>query len=321
MSVRRWLVLLVACLSVAAPAATAAPIAIVARRIGLHSEYPGETRIGRLEFLGGLALASPDRRFGGYSGLEVRGDRLIAVSDLGHWLTARLEHDRSGRLIGLAEGDIAPLLDPAGRPLKAKRESDAESLRIAGDLALVTFERDHRLWWYRGWPPVSAPAAPVANPPGLDLLPENGGIEAAAILPHFRLLLISEGGRRPDGDLRTWYGDREGWYEIAYATSGQFVPTDAAALRNGDVFVLERRYRPLDGVAARLVRIAAEKIRPGARLEGEEVAEIAPPLNVDNMEGLALHEAEDGGVTLYLMSDDNRNPLQRTLLMQFRLRP
>ena len=37
------------------------------------------------------------------------------------------------------------------------------------------------------------------------------------------------------------------------------------------------------------------------------------------MEGLAVRRAGDEGYFLYLISDDNFSPLQRTLLLQFSL--
>ena len=49
----------------------------------------------------------------------------------------------------------------------------------------------------------------------------------------------------------------------------------------------------------------------------ELLAEIAAPLAVDNFEGVAAVRAPDGGVRLYIVSDDNFSPRQRTLLLAF----
>jgi len=38
---------------------------------------------------------------------------------------------------------------------------------------------------------------------------------------------------------------------------------------------------------------------------------------VDNMEAIAVHTDDAGRTVLTVMSDDNFNPLQRTLLMRF----
>jgi hypothetical protein len=61
-------------------------------------------------------------------------------------------------------------------------------------------------------------------------------------------------------------------------------------------------------------------IAPGAVLVGQEIARLAPPLSLDNMEGLAITE-EAGQTMVWLISDDNFSPLERTLLMKFALLP
>jgi hypothetical protein len=48
---------------------------------------------------------------------------------------------------------------------------------------------------------------------------------------------------------------------------------------------------------------------------------LAPPLNVDNYEGLAALPRPDGSVRFYLISDDNFSRLQRTLLLGLDWRP
>lgn len=44
---------------------------------------------------------------------------------------------------------------------------------------------------------------------------------------------------------------------------------------------------------------------------------LAPPMTVDNFEGVAVVARPDGGWRLYLLSDDNFQPAQRTLLLAF----
>ena len=45
------------------------------------------------------------------------------------------------------------------------------------------------------------------------------------------------------------------------------------------------------------------------------------PLSFDSFKAVAPRPAADGGTLIYLLSDDNRSAVQRTLLMQFRLGP
>ena len=54
-------------------------------------------------------------------------------------------------------------------------------------------------------------------------------------------------------------------------------------------------------------------------LKGELLARFAPPLTVDNFEGLAVARDADGATLVYILSDDNFHFLQRTLLLLFRL--
>ena len=58
---------------------------------------------------------------------------------------------------------------------------------------------------------------------------------------------------------------------------------------------------------------------PGALVQPEELARLASPYAVDNLEGLAATTGEHSEILLWLISDDNFNPLQRNLLLQFEL--
>ena len=99
-----------------------------------------------------------------------------------------------------------------------------------------------------------------------------------------------------------------------------FAVTDLASLANGDVIFLERRFRFTEGVKMRLRRVKAAMLRPGAMFEGEVLLQADNILEIDNMEGLAIHRDARGRDILTLISDDNFNhTFQRTLLIQFAL--
>ncbi|MBM3489772.1 MAG: esterase-like activity of phytase family protein [Alphaproteobacteria bacterium] len=316
----KWLVAFV-CLG-ASPTAGAETIGIDARSFEL---LPGEVapRIGQLSFVAGLELTSPDGRFGGLSGLVIEGatNRLIAVSDRGRWFTARLLRSADGRLVGLEQGDLSPMLSLDGRTGVRGLSIDAEALTREPDGSLVVaFEHRHRLWRYAfSADPATAVPVALASPRDLTQAPDNGGIEALVALATGELLAIAEELTDGDGMLVGWLGHPGKWQPIRYRPTGQFRPTDLALLPSGDVLVLERRFSWVGGVAARLARLAAASIRPGAVLEGQEIARLERPLELDNFEGLAVATHPEGGLWLYLVSDDNFNPLQRTLLLQFHL--
>ncbi|MDP6621402.1 MAG: esterase-like activity of phytase family protein [Alphaproteobacteria bacterium] len=309
----RWSISLLFLLALGPPA-LADPLEISSRRLFLNPEEPTQQRVGELVFKGGLALSSDDDRFGGFSGLVLSNGNLVAVSDKGYWLTARLVEEK-GRLAGLSEARISAMLDRDDRALGGKKMSDAEAVERRGDGFVVSFERRHRIWLYPGAKPHKSVPQALPPPPGLGRAPRNGGIEALAPLPGGGLLVLTE-GLAAAGGLRGWHYDGQNWLALIYQTTGQFKPTDLAALPGGGFMVLERRYTTLGGPAARLQIIAG--ITPGAPLIGREIATMALPLTVDNMGGLAVVPTA-AGLAVYLLSDDNFHPLQRTLLMKFEL--
>lgn len=295
--------------------------------IDLKEGDPGLKRVGELTFLRGWELTSSDSRFGGISGLAFSGEAatLYAVSDRGYWLAADIRHDPDGYLLLPDSWEIAPLLGVDGAPVQG-RMRDAEALtRDHQGGFIVSFEQVHRLWRYPV-PFISHPEV-LATPPGLERAPFNGGLEGVTMLRDGQLLLVTEDYENPDRSLKGWLvrvaqsSGGEKFEPISYLPSDGFQPTDLATLPSGDVLVLERRYRLLEGASARVKWLSREWIRPGARLEGKEIVHLAPPLTVDNFEGLAVHEDRRGEILVYLISDDNYQPFQRTLLLQFRWRP
>lgn len=306
------------------PAGAAGQLAVEAIPIRLSAEEPGPQRLGGLTFVSGFELRSADRRFGGLSGLALSADgsMLYAVSDRGFWISIVTRHDAEGRLIALGAMEMADLQTPAGTPVSG-RQRDAEGLAREPDGSfIVSFEQIHRLWRYLP-PPAAfkAPAQPVPVPAELAGAPNNGGIEGVAVLPDGRILMITEEYENPDGSVKGWFLEQGRFDSVSYVPSQGFRLTDIAALANGDILVLERRYGQLSSWAARIKRVPKESLRAGARLSGQELARLEPPLVVDNFEGIAVREDPNAGTLVYIISDDNYSPLQRTLLLQFRLEP
>jgi hypothetical protein len=56
-------------------------------------------------------------------------------------------------------------------------------------------------------------------------------------------------------------------------------------------------------------------------VDGPVLFEADLSCEIDNMEGLAVHQMADGAIVLTFVSDDNFSPLQRTELLQFTLVP
>ena len=301
--------------------AFAALISLSTRPVVLDPTDRAVRQVGRLHFLGGLDLRSDEAAFGGLSGLDVTDDgRLTAVTDRGHWFTASIVRDRTGRLVDLTDRALGPLLDPRGRPV-AGEWRDAEALeRLPNGDWLVSFEGRHRVWRYAAETGgLQGRPTPFPTPKGIAAAPLNGGLEALTPLPDGRVLMLAESLRRTGGSRAGWLVGEGRIEPLGYRTERDFKPTDAALLPNGDVLVLSRYFKLLGGFKARLERIPAGAIEGGAVLKGELLARFAPPLTVDNFEGVAVARDADGATLVYILSDDNFHFLQRTLLLLFRL--
>lgn len=307
--------------------ALAEPLVIEARPVALDTKNPDQRRMGDLVYLGGLILTSTDKRFGGLSGLAIAADgqRMLAVGDHGHWVGARLIHDRTGALIGIGEAEITPLGDERGNPV-ADRHGDAEEIAsLAGGGYAVSFERHHRIAIYPGDPfmPGNNRGALLTSPPELSAAPDNKGIEALTEIEPGRLLAVTEGSFLGAERLRGWViSSTEPPAEsaiLSYASRDALRPTAFAKIPGGDVLVLERAYSIAGGLRVRLMRLDATAIAPGAVLQASEIARFSGAQTADNFEGLAVHRDDRGRILIYMISDDNFSWLQRTLLLQFEL--
>ncbi|NKB57959.1 MAG: esterase-like activity of phytase family protein [Alphaproteobacteria bacterium] len=287
----------------------------------LDDENPDRVTFGKLSWRGGVAITGGDGRFGGLSALHISasGDRLLAISDRGNWLTAMLRY-RDGALSTVADFRIAPLLDHTGQPVTG-RQADSESLARTDDNGfIVSFERRHRLWRYTGTPdPTRSTPTPLRTPEGFQDLPSNGGIEALTRLCDGRLLAIAEKSVARRDTVAAWVQSDTGWQELAYRTTAGLRPTGAATLPNCDVVVSERSFGMLAGLDIRISQISASSIKAGAVLEPEPLASLSDLLTIDNFEGIAARRNAAGDTLIYLISDDNFSAVQRTLLMMFAL--
>lgn len=301
-----------------APSAMAEAIDVTANPIPLQNDAPDQITVGKLSYAGGLHLVTRDGRFGGFSGLGVSQDgaRLVSVSDRGVSLSMRMTYGADGNLIGGQGFDLGTLADKDGTSLRGKRWTDAEAMSpgVEGEI-IIAFERDHRIWRYDA----GATAPRVLRPPEeIHSMPGNDGIEALTLLNDGRLLAISEGSPREYFTVG-WVSRVGGWDVLTYKTGDGFRATGAATLPDGDVLVLERYYTPRQGVRIRIKRVDHSTIEAGSEVSGELVAELTPPMNVDNFEGIDVRPGPDGVPYVYLISDDNFSDDQRTLLMMFKL--
>lgn len=299
-----------------------------------NPEDRSETRTGELEWAGGIEIKSSEKEFGGWSGLAINpdGTTMLAVSDEGQWLSAKILYDERGRLSGLAEGRIAPMLGLDGEPIAGKMLGDAEGLVVDTDeplagKAYVSFERAHRIWRYDlGADGFMARPEQLLTQRHFGRLNSNGGIESIELLPAAdadgepRILAFTEDTLDPRGNIKAFVADGHDISWFALRPRAPYKPTDVARLPNGDLLVLERRFSMLGGVGMQLRLIDQDHIVPGAVVDGEVLVDVGQRYSIDNMEGLAVREDKNGDLLIYMLSDDNFNMLQRTLLLMFRLK-
>ncbi len=315
-----------ACAGVSPPPAGAQdlPLEIRNASLPLRIDDPGATRVDRLIWRGGVAMTANSPNFGGWSDLHVSADgrSLTSISDEGAWLTATIDYDAKGNLAGLSAGRIGQLRGLDGKPIASKAEADAEAMaRLPDGSWLVAFERRHRLWRF---PTLTGTPLPVEGPAEIGRQPANGGIEALAALADGRIVAISEEYGQRSGTVMGWIGEPVPgggwrWQSFDYATLPDFRPTALTQLPDGSFALIERAFDMVRGVRCRVMRFDAGQLKAGATVQAEELARLASPYAVDNLEGIAAITGPRGETLLFLISDDNFNRVQRNMLLLFEL--
>lgn len=287
-------------------------ITLAAKPVALHSEQPKLEQTGRLLFLAGWELRSNDPRFGGISAMHVEDDRVLAASDSGYLFRFPAPGTAPLRLTITALG---------GGPGtgETKFDRDVESMIVDGDDLWMGFEGANAIWRYdrRDLRPISS-----ARPPAMRGWPGNGGPEAMLKLPGGGTLVFAEDADLAGGTTQALLfeghpiGNGEVW-AMAYRGPAGYRITDAAMLRDGTMLFLNRRVG-LTGFTAKLTLREPALMDRQEVIEGREIASLAPPLTVDNMEAISI-TYEGGQPIVWLASDDNYGGLQRTLLLKFAL--
>jgi hypothetical protein len=307
----------------------AAPVSIEVNARPIPSFDPGDrsrVRFGALEYRSGLVLTSSFRGFGGLSGLrlDAKGERFISFSDKGSWFTGRIVYQGS-EMTGLADVEAAPMLGPDGRPITARGWFDSESIALDGPYVYIGLERVNQVLRFdfsKGF--TRSRGEVVALPAAAKKLPFNKGLEALVMVPKGMalagtLIAMSERGLDAQGNLIAFLVGGPSPGQFSVRRTQNFDISDAVLLPSGDLLILERKFSWLAGLGIRIRRIALKSIEPGAVVDGPSLFDADLGYEVDNMEGIDAHVTAEGDTLLTMVSDDNFSPLQRTLLLQFKL--
>lgn len=283
-----------------------------------------------LIYRGGLQLNSATDTFGGLSAIGFAGTegKLVMVSDRGNFVSGQLIYDEAEQPLSLVGVSIAPIQNSRGADLPSDFARDSEALTIIErpdnrSVVRVGFENLTRVADFHlenGVP--TGPATEVMIPQWLAGAQTNDSLEAVCLAPPSSpvsgsTLLLTEGVIAGDGAHAAYLLGKSDKGPLSYVSNGGSNPTDCAFLPNGDLLVLERGV-VLISFAARLVRIKAADVKPGAQMAGEVLFE-GTGGDLDNMEGVAVHTTPSGETRITLISDDNFNDWERNLLLEFSL--
>lgn len=286
-------------------------------------------KVDGLIWRGGVQLQSDAMQFGGLSGIAfTTNDRLAAVSDQGWFISGQLIYDEKGRPLELIGVDASAIENSKGAALPRAYARDAEAIAPImrnGVVAAVRvgFENLTRVADFDlvdGRP--GGAAREVSIPDWLSRLRTNSSLEAVCIASPGSpvagsTMLITEDDETPEGNIRAYMRGNRDQGDFTVVKTPGLNPTDCAFLPNGDMVLLERGTGLL-GFVMQVSRIKAEDVKPGGTIKGEVIL-AASGGAIDNMEGIAVHEGPSGETRITLVSDDNFNDWERTLLLEFTL--
>ena len=275
---------------------------------------PDEEAIKRIpegvSYVGGWDLNSDSEAFGGLSGLALdkNGD-LLAVSDDGAFVWLGLTDGAPD-----GTGQLAYMLGPEGNQLHGKMLADSEGLSIRDGLAVVSFERSHRVSAFAletcGAAAREARISALPGSVGGRTVDENRGAEALTVTPQGNILFGFEtvvNGASPLGAVTG--PDEAGWTgDMAPNPAGYaFVGIDMLPGMHGEeTYWLFRSYDPIRG-NRNVLRWD----------EGSRELVLSRPTIRDNFEGIAAQDLGNGVTRVWIISDDNFTDVQQTLLVAF----
>lgn len=293
---RRRALILSACLAFYAAVAPAAAVTLdyIATHVWTHS--------------------NPD--FGGFSGIEISDDgtQFHALSDRARLFWGSIQRDPSGRIRTMALAGQARLRDSKGTALPPGRIGDSEGLALDPKGGFwVSFEGLNRVAFYSA---PDAPARPVKSPPAFkDLIP-NASLEALAIMADGTILTIPEDSGDRGTPFPIWRYRQGKWDQPwTIPRSGRWLVVGADIGPDDRLYVLERDFLGIRGFASRVRRFDLTGDGP----QGETTLLETAPLHYDNLEGISVWQ-DAQGIRITMISDDNFFFVQRTELVEYRVR-
>ena len=293
-----------------------------------------------------------DSRFGEWSGMafDKKGD-LILVSDRGAYLKSSIVN-KDGYLQNFVNTTIGTI-----GVRNTDSTKDFEELAVYNGSCYISDESLHQIWLYEDCDFNKLPVRVItAFNPNFNFhylseeLSYNKGIEAFDINSEGKFLAISEYGQdKKNSSVHQAYYWRiscESHYKdtsfcqridfnegFTYLSNEGYGVSGLKFLKNGDLLVLERHYNKIFGGFAENYEIDIKYIKKqeienaiekNTEVKGKSIIHIDNDSisgkygYADNFESIAVKEEND--LTLiYILSDDNRAPFERSILLEFEI--
>lgn len=287
-----------------------------------------------------------DSRFGEWSGMafDNKGD-LILVSDRGAYLKSSIVN-KDGYLQNFVNTTIGKIrVDD----YNTKTTKDLEELAVSNGSCFISDESLHQILRYENCDFSKLPMA-IKIPDWNGELSYNKGIEAFDINSEGKFLAIAEYAQDKKNSsvhkayywtfIKSYYYARlldnsidDCQKEFTYLSNEGYGISGLKFLKNGDLIVLERHYNKIFGGFAENYEIDIKYIKKqeienaiekNTEVKGKSIIHIDNDSisgkygYADNFESIAVKEEND--LTLiYILSDDNRAPFERSILLEFEI--
>ena len=263
-------------------------------------------------------MRSRTHRFGSYSALLIRpGGEMLALSDAGYSLRFR-QPGESQSDSGIGELPLSGDDSKSSRDVESATQDDKGTIWLGLEGKNAIFRMTPDLEVER-----------QVQPESMRDWGENTGAEAMTRMEDGRFVVLSEGFSDWSDHLHPavmFVGDpaeKPNVQRFVFDGPTGFSPTDMAQLPDGRLLILMRRliWPAPQRFAGRIAIGDPKAIRRGQPWRVTEVAQLSSDMPVDNFEGLAVVPRVDGRLTVWLISDDNYSPIQRTLLWKMSVDP
>ena len=203
------------------------------------------------------------------------------------------------RALGAAPGDLS---------------RDSEGLALAPDgTAYVSFEGDARVERFAA---LDGPGTVLPVPREFLGMQDNASLEALAVDAQGTLYTLPErsGAQgRPFPVFRYRGGRWDRPFDIP--RRGAFLAVGADIGPDGRFYLLERQFLGIGGFASRVRSFRLD----GDAIADERVEMESAPGTHDNLEGIAVWRAPDGGLRMTMVADDNFSWLLRSEIVEYRV--